>query len=216
MKWVRMYSFNERMWHWVQAITIVILLLTGAEIHSPEALHLFGFSLAVSIHNAAALFLLLNAALGLFFFLTSGLIRQYVPGEHEFTNLAIEQIKYYMHGIFRGQPHPIQHGPGNRLNPLQKITYLVILNLLLPTQVISGVLLWAGGRWPELLDPLGGLSILVPIHVLSAWFFLAFIVMHIYLTTTGKTPLANIKAMIVGVVPEDESGREEPEEGSDS
>jgi hypothetical protein len=31
-----------------------------------------------------------------------------------------------------------------------------------------------------------------------AWAFAAFIVMHIYLTTTGETPLSGIKSMVTG------------------
>ena len=37
-----------------------------------------------------------------------------------------------------------------------------------------------------------------PIHTFVAWAFAAFIVMHIYLTTTGETPLSGIKSMITG------------------
>jgi len=42
------------------------------------------------------------------------------------------------------------------------------------------------------------LPLLAPIHTLLAWAFAAFIVMHVYLTTTGHTPTAGIKAMIEG------------------
>ena len=36
------------------------------------------------------------------------------------------------------------------------------------------------------------------IHTLGAWLFASFVVMHVYLTTTGHTPLANLKAMVLG------------------
>ena len=45
---------------------------------------------------------------------------------------------------------------------------------------------------------LGGLPFLAPFHTLIAWLFASFIVMHVYLTTTGHTPLAGIKAMMMG------------------
>ena len=32
----------------------------------------------------------------------------------------------------RGEPHPFEKQPGKRLNPLQQVTYLAILNVLLP------------------------------------------------------------------------------------
>jgi thiosulfate reductase cytochrome b subunit len=45
---------------------------------------------------------------------------------------------------------------------------------------------------------MGGLVFLAPLHAFGAWLFAAFLLMHVYLTTTGPTPLANIQAMVVG------------------
>lgn len=39
---------------------------------------------------------------------------------------------------------------------------------------------------------------IAPIHALAAWFFAAFVIMHVYLTTTAHTPLAGITSMITG------------------
>jgi thiosulfate reductase cytochrome b subunit len=39
---------------------------------------------------------------------------------------------------------------------------------------------------------------LAPFHALLAWLFAAFIVGHVYLTTTGATPLEGIRAMVTG------------------
>jgi thiosulfate reductase cytochrome b subunit len=45
---------------------------------------------------------------------------------------------------------------------------------------------------------MGGLVFLAPLHAFGAWLFAAFLLLHVYLTTTGPTPLANIQAMVVG------------------
>jgi thiosulfate reductase cytochrome b subunit len=58
--------------------------------------------------------------------------------------------------------------------------------------------MWGVQRWPELANAFGGLPFLAPFHTLVAWTFAAFIVMHVYLTTTGHTPLAGIQAMMMG------------------
>jgi thiosulfate reductase cytochrome b subunit len=85
------------------------------------------------------------------------------------------------------------------MNPLQQITYFGILNVLLPLQIITGALMWGVQRWPEIAGLLGGLPFLAPFHSLVAWTFGAFIVAHVYLTTTvGHEPLAGIKAMMHG------------------
>jgi len=195
---IRLYTFHERAWHAVQAITILGLLLTGAEIHAPERMQLFGFRNAVFTHNALATVLLLNALMGLFYFFTSGLIRQFGPRPRDFVSMSIAQLRYYTHGMFHDAPHPMQHDAEHKLNPLQQVTYLAILNVLLPVQVVSGVLIWGAQHWPSLIAQFGGLTWLAPLHALTAWFFLAFTVMHVYLTTTGDTLTANIEAMVTG------------------
>ena len=48
------------------------------------------------------------------------------------------------------------------------------------------------------LPALGGLPFLAPFHTLVAWVFSAFIVAHVYLTTTGVTPLESIRGMVTG------------------
>jgi thiosulfate reductase cytochrome b subunit len=195
------YTIHERIWHWVQALTIVALMITGAEIHAPHRIHLLGFSTAVFVHNSFAALLLLNALLGLFYFFTSGLLKIFGPDSGNFMGLALEQTRYYMFGIFRGDTHPMERHTEQKLNPLQQITYIGILNVLLPMQILSGILIWGAQRWPEFTAQLGGLQVLVPIHLLTAWFFLAETIAHIYMTTTGPTVTAHVRAMITGREP---------------
>ena len=78
------------------------------------------------------------------------------------------------------------------------MTYIGLLNVLLPLQGLTGILMWGVQRWPELAARLGGLPFLAPPHTIVAWLFAAFIVMHVYLTTTGHKPLTDIQAMITG------------------
>lgn len=86
------------------------------------------------------------------------------------------------------------------MNPLQQVTYLAILNVLLPAQVITGIMIyWGQQNWPILFSSLGGLPVLAPIHTAVAWLFASFILMHVYLVTaSGHTPLAATKSMITG------------------
>ena len=57
----------------------------------------------------------------------------------------------------------------------------------------------------------GGLTYLAPFHTLIAWLFASFIVAHVYLTTTGPTPFASIKAMMFGWDDVEVHHPEEPE-----
>ncbi|MBN2386774.1 MAG: cytochrome b/b6 domain-containing protein [Anaerolineales bacterium] len=194
-----MYQAYERIWHWLQTVVIVLLLFTGLVIHRPELFGIFSFAGMVVMHNVLAVLLAINAFLSLFYHLASGEIKQFIPRPRGFFDNAIVQAKYYLGGIFRRAPHPFEKTPERRMNPLQQMTYLVILNVLLPLQGLTGILMWGVQKWPQYARFLGGLPGLAPFHTLIAWTFAAFIVAHVYLTTTGgPQPLDSIKAMVTG------------------
>lgn len=194
---VRLYTRYERFWHWLQAVAILLLIATGLEMHLGERVTLLGFSLAVRAHEVVGFLVVANALLAAFYHLASGAIRQYLPEPRGFFAGAERQVRYYVRGIFRGEPHPFERAPGRKLNSLQQVTYLGILNVLLPAQMLTGILMWGVQRWPQ-LDTVGGLALLAPVHALGAWAFAAFLLMHVYLTTTGPTPAANLRSMLTG------------------
>jgi thiosulfate reductase cytochrome b subunit len=224
---VYMYAVYERFWHWLQTFAIVLLLFTGLIIHRPDVFGLFSFRHIVIVHNVLATLLVINAGLSLFYHLASGEIRQFIPRPYGFFDQAIIQAKFYLQGIFKGDMHPFDKTPQKKLNPLQQITYFGILNLLLPLQILTGALMWGVQRWPQAAEMLGGLPFLAPFHSLVAWLFAAFIVAHVYLTTTGHQPLASIQAMMTGwdeveeysklqeeVIDHDQSGTDQETQGS--
>jgi thiosulfate reductase cytochrome b subunit len=195
---VYMYSVYERFWHWLQTFTIVLLLFTGLIIHRPDMFGWLSFPYMVTVHNVLAAILVINAGLSLFYHLASGEIQQFIPRPYGFFDQAIVQAKYYLQGIFKGGTHPFEKTPQKKLNPLQQVTYFGILNVLLPLQIITGALMWGVQQWPQAANMLGGLPFLAPFHSLVAWSFGAFIVGHVYLTTTGHEALGGIKAMMNG------------------
>jgi len=198
MRAAYMYSVYERLWHWLQTAAIFLLIFSGLVIHKPDQLGMFNFPFMVQLHNILGFILLINAALAAFYHFASGQIRQFLPKPRGFFNDAFAQARYYAYGIFKGEPHPLEKTPERKMNPIQQVTYLMLLNVLLPAQVITGVLMWGLQRFPDLAQALGGLPLLAPLHTLIAWLLATFIVLHVYMTTTGHTPLANIKAMMFG------------------
>jgi thiosulfate reductase cytochrome b subunit len=195
---VYMYEAYERFWHWLQTVGIVMLLFTGLVIHRPDMFGVFSFRNMVMVHNVLAAILAVNAALSLFYHLTSGQIKQYIPRPRGFFDDAIVQARFYLQGIFKGEAHPFEKKPEKKMNPLQQVTYFGILNVLLPLQGLTGILMWGVQRWPGAADMFGGLPFLAPFHTLIAWTFAAFIVGHVYLTTTGHGPMEGIKGMVTG------------------
>ena len=197
-KRVYMYSVYERQWHWLQTAAILLLIFTGLIIHKPDIFGAFSFRYIVQVHNVLAAILVINAALAAFYHFASGEIRHFVPRPHGFFDAAFAQARYYLYGIFHSEPHPFEKGEGAKMNPLQQMTYLGILNVLLPAQIVTGLLMWGAQTWPDVADQLGGLGVLAPVHTLVAWLFASFIVAHVYLTTTEGTPLTGVRSMIDG------------------
>ncbi|MGD2120474.1 MAG: cytochrome b/b6 domain-containing protein [Gemmatimonadota bacterium] len=194
---VYMYTTYERVWHWLQALAILLLMVTGIEIHVTRT-GVLDFAFAVRAHNVLGFVVLANAVFAAFFHLASGEIQQYLPRPQGFFGQAIVQARFYLSGIFKGDGHPFEKSPDRKLNPLQQVTYLVILNVLLPLQMVTGIFIWGAQQWPAVDRVFGGLPVLAPIHTLGAWLFAAFLLMHVYLTTTGPTPTANLQAMLLG------------------
>jgi len=189
MRAVYIYRGFERFWHWTQAVLILLLGLTGFEIHG--SFEFLGYRPAVATHNAAAIGFLVLIAFAIFWHFTTGEWRQYIPSRQ----MLRAQVEYYLTGIFRDAPHPTRKTQANKLNPLQKLVYLGLKILVIPVMALSGLLYMFLG--PAVLGP-RGLAFVAVLHTAGAFFLVAFVVGHIYLTTTGQTPLSNLKAMLTG------------------
>lgn len=195
---IYMYEPYRRFWHWLQTTTILILLFTGLIIHRPDLFGAFSFSGMVTVHNVMAVLLGINAALALFYHIATDRLKEFIPRPYGFFDDAILQAKYYINGIFKSEPHPFEKRPDSRMNPIQKTTYFMILNVLLPLQGLTGILMWGVQKFPAAADLFGGLPILAPFHSLIAWMFATFILVHVYMTTTGATPVEAMRAMVTG------------------
>ena len=139
---IYLYSRYERLWHWLQGLLIIVLLLTGFEIH--EGFTLFGFHQAVNVHNFVGLTWLIAFAFFVFWIFTTGEWKQYIPTTRKMLAVA----HYYAYGIFRGQAHPVPKRKEAKHNPLQRLTYLSLAAFLLPFQMITGLLYWGYNAWP--------------------------------------------------------------------
>ncbi len=199
----RIYIFKrfERSWHWAQAALIIFMLVTGFEIHGTYSL--LGWQKAASLHTTAAWTLIVLWLFAIFWHFTTGEWRQYIPTG---KNIAAV-MSYYATGIFTGAPHPFRVTQLSKHNPLQRLAYLLVKLLINP-------LIWVSGLAYLYFNELGALKIaaisglklgtIAQLHTAAAFMMLAFLIGHFYLSTTGHTPLAHIKAMITGWEDQDE------------
>ena len=206
-----LFTAYERLWHWVMALSALALMVTGLQIHFPGRLRILGAANAVTTHNFFAVVFMVNAFLALFYHLATAAIRQFLPRRQGLAEAVTLQSKYYLRDIFKGLPAPYPRSPERKLNVLQQITYLFLLNVLFPFQMITGVTIWLVGTYPTFAAAMGGLGIVAPLHNLGSWMFISFLVAHVYLATTGHTVMAHVRGMVEGyeevevpVIPEGE------------
>ncbi|MEN8228731.1 MAG: cytochrome b/b6 domain-containing protein [Bacteroidota bacterium] len=185
------YRGFERFWHWSQALLIFFLALTGLEIHG--AFNIFGFENVVTWHNIAAWAFLVLIVFTIFWHFVTGEWKQYIPT----TKFLKAQFSYYISGIFKGAPHPTHKTIYNKFNPLQRFIYLGLKLLVIPVMVVTG-LIYMFYAYPNNPIQLGGLTNIAYLHTMGAFILLAFVIAHVYLTTTGDKPLTSIKAMLTG------------------
>lgn len=206
MKKVYLYKRFERFWHWTQTVLIFWLMITGFEIHG--SYKLFGYGFAVTWHNNAAWAFLILIIFAIFWHITTDAWRNYLPTRKNFK----AQLDYYLMGIFRNAPHPVRKRTLSKLNPLQRLVYLGLKILVIPVMVISGFL-YLYFNYPIQGFELSSLESVAIVHTLGAYLLITFVIVHIYLITTGRTITSNLKAMITGWEEmEDEEAKEIIEE----
>ena len=192
MKRIYLYTRYERSWHWLQMVFIAVLLFTGLEIHGTYAI--LGFEQAVRIHNTIGITWLITFAFFVFWLFTTGEWKQYIPT----TKKLFSVIHYYSFGIFTGKPHPVPKRKDAKHNPLQRLTYLGIAALVLPAQMFTGLLYWTYNSWNAWGMASLTLGIIAGVHTAVAFAVLVFLIIHVYMATTGHTVFAHIKGMITG------------------
>jgi thiosulfate reductase cytochrome b subunit len=189
---IYLYSRYERFWHWLQTAIIIILLITGFESHGTFSL--LGFRSAVDTHNFVGLSWLILFAFFIFWLFTTGEYKQYIPT----TRKVLAVVRYYIYGIFRGEPHPVPKRKEAKHNPLQRLVYLSLAALLLPIQMATGFLYWGYNSWQAWGLEWLSLPVIAFIHMAGAFAILSFLIVHIYMITTGHTIFSHTRAMITG------------------
>lgn len=194
-----------RIWHWVNALGFVLLILTGLQIRYADLFNVMSFETAVKTHNWIAFTVIGNYFIWLGFYLFTDKIKVYHPqlDPKKFYDKAFKQIVYYSYGIFRGKKSPHKVLPLDKFNPLQSITYQVVMLLMVPVQMVTGIMMWDVKRFEGAIQFMGGVEVVDTIHIMGFIFFVSFTLVHAYMGALGHTPSAHFKEMFTGY--EDES-----------
>lgn len=199
---VYLYPRWLRLWHWSNAVLFLVLIATGLNLRfaDPDSEGL-GFAASRAVHNASGILLVLSY-LGFLLgnvFTRNG--RYYRPEREDWWRGPRRQLRYYLWGIFRGEPQPYPHGERRKFNPLQKLSYLAVMFLLMPLMIATGVVMLFPDKIPEELWGRSGMLVFAFSHTLLGYVLIAFMLVHVYLGTTGHTALELIHGMTRGWLP---------------
>lgn len=198
-----MYLYPKwlRLWHLVNAILIIILILTGISMQytgDENSIFLIGFAKAVKWHNLSALFLTVNYII----FVAGNVLTEngkyYKLEKKGLMSDLIRQGRYYGYGMFKGEKHPFPVTLDRKFNPLQKISYVLTMYVALPLVIISGI----GLMFPEItinrFFGVSGLILTDLLHITMGFLVSVFLVIHIYTCTLGARPTSLFRGIITG------------------
>ncbi len=188
---VMIYTRYERFWHWSQAILVFTLFFTGFRVHGSHDLIPFG--LAVQVHTWAAIALMALWVFTTFWNFTTGQWRQYL-----FKKGIIKVIRFYAYGILVGEPHPYKKSLQRKQNALQSLAYMTFMTLIGPALWATGIAYLLYNLWDHHSWSGDGLWVVAVLHTAAAFAMGTFVIIHVYMTTTGKTPLHYVRTMITG------------------
>lgn len=189
-----------RIWHWLNALGFVVLILSGTQIRYTNLFNLMSFETAVRTHNWVAFAVIANYFVWLGFYLFSDKITVYHPelNPKKFFENAFAQMRYYGYGIFKGEKSPHHVQPYDKFNPMQSITYQIVMLMVVPVQFLTGIMMWDMKRFASWIEFVGGIGVVDTVHVLIYIFFISFTMVHAYMGALGKTPATHFREMFTG------------------
>jgi thiosulfate reductase cytochrome b subunit len=214
------HALSTRLWHWVNAISVIILFMSGLNISNAHR-YLYwgdwGFApeqawLAVprfpgwitipnhySLSGARDWHVLFALVFG--FSLLAFIIAALANG-HMVRDLCARAREWKPSNIWHDVKEHLrfnfEHGEG-KYNILQKIAYAGVVFVLLPLMVFTGMAMSPGmdAAWPFLIDMFGGRQSARSLHFIAAWLLCGFFALHIVLVLLSA-PLKQMRDMITG------------------
>lgn len=214
------HRLSTRLWHWGNAVTVFVMLMSGLTISNAHpwlywgqyganfdkawlALPRFpgwmtiptGYNLALARewHFAFAWVLAFGLLAYMARALWNGHFRRDIAlsAKEVAPRHLLDDVKQHLRFQFET--------PGGGYNPLQKIAYSAALFVLLPGLILTGLTLSPGMNavLPWLIDLFGGRQSARSIHFICASAVAAFIIVHLLLVLAAG-PVNEIRSMITG------------------
>lgn len=225
------HALATRIWHWVNAVTVFIMIGSGLMIfnahprlywgqyganfdHPWLMLPRFpGWTTIPSLYNLAVarhwhLFFALVLAFGLLAFMIASLINRHFQRDYRLR--GEELAPGHLRADFKAHLALRFHDPERpaAFNIFQKLSYIAILFVALPLLIFTGLALSPGmdAAWPLLTDIFGGRQSARSIHFIMMVLVTGFAVVHLTLVILADA-VNEVRSMITGWwrIPEDEA-----------
>lgn len=191
------YPVWLRIWHGCNAIGILCLIVTGISMYSIESSFL-NFKTIVKIHNMAGILVTASYILYILGNLFTNNSKFYIVKPKGFLKRPLKQAYYYAWGMFHGMKAPYPLSEKRKFNPLQKYSYILVMYLVVPSVIITGI----GLLFPEIIIDdiynLSGVFLTAVLHSAFGFFISFFLIVHLYIASIGKHPLHNFKSILTG------------------
>ena len=188
---IYIWELPVRIFHWINAISIFVLMVTGIYIGKPfvaalvqeEAYYSWFMGWARYIHFFFAFLFIANLLFRWYWVFKGNRFATAKPFQLAFWKELFQTIKYY--GLMKHKkPHFVGH------NPLAQFSYLLFIGVGSVIMILTGIYMyvepqhesWFGQLFQWVPWLLGGNSYAVrSLHHLVAWGFIIFVVIHIYM-----------------------------------
>ncbi len=219
---LRRHALGTRLWHWINAIAVFILIGSGATISNAHPRLYWGkyganfdhawlelprfagwFTIPASYNLAMArrwhLFFALVFAFALLAFMIWSLINRHF--QRDLRIRAAELKPAHLAADAKAHLAFRFHDPAEpgAYNPFQKLSYALVIFILIPLLILTGLTLSPGmnAAWPWLLDLFGGRQSARSIHFICFALLTLFVVGHLALVILSGA-WNGVRSMITG------------------
>lgn len=196
---IYLYPLWVRIWHMLNAITFLVLIATGLSMYyaSPDS-GIIPFDVSVSVHNYSGIFLCILFVIFIFGNIFTANGKYYRFAGKGLIDRAKQQFIYYTVGVFKNQKPPFPISKKRKFNPLQLLSYLGVMDILMPIVIFTGLALFFPEYIPTQIFTKSGIHIVDLIHITAGFLLSIFMIVHIYFCTLGPKVSSNFKSMING------------------
>ena len=198
-KRIYLYPVWIRLWHFINALMFLLLILTGLSLHYATVENSFiPFDVSVTIHNVCAIILSFNYGVYIIGNMFSGNGNYYRKWRKNLWPKLWKQFLFYAVGIFKGEPHPFPITKKQKFNPLQKVSYVFAMYFGMPLLIVSGIALMFPEKISNTIFKISGLLFYDVLHIIVGFVLSIFLLIHLYTCTLGDKPGTLFKSMING------------------